>query len=239
MRKIGWFLLLSAIIVSCDKIVKQPVNYAVTTDAAQTGVYNIYIPDSGTYTLSAYVQFLSGYPSDSIKLILSGVPAGVKVSPDTISGIPTYTANFSFTTNHMTQGVYPVTLTAYTPTRTPQAYNFSMYVIPADAASLFWGALSDSNACTNRNYKFSATGQQTGITNQLVINNFGGYGSEVNVTVYFNEQNGTLSIPRQICGNGSTVYGSGTFTNTKMIINYTATSTPTNPAESCTSVYSK
>lgn len=230
---------MSAVIVSCDKIVKQPVNYAVTNDAAATGVYNIYIPDSGLYTMSAYVQFLSGYPSDSIKLILSGIPSGIKVSPDTISAIPTYTGNFGFYTNHMSDGVYPVTLTAYTPTRTPQAYNFNIYVIPSDAASLFWGSLSDSSACTARNYKFSATGQQTGNVNELVINNFGGYGNEVNVVVYFNEQNGTLNIPRQVCGNGSTVTGSGTFTNTQMIINYTASSTPTNPAETCTSVYTR
>lgn len=226
---------------SCDKSMKQPLNYSVSDDAAASGFYDIYIPDTGAYTLPALVKFLSGYPQDSVKLVISGLPAGVTVSPDTFSAIPTYTENFVFSTKHMAQGTYPVTLTAYTPTQaSPRAYNFNIVVVPANAAALFAGSLSDSNACTARNYKFSATGSiPAGTKNQLTINNFGGYGSNVDVSVFFNEQTDSLYIPNQTAGNGSTLSGYGTFTNTKMVIYYTATSTPTNPAENCTAIFTK
>jgi len=61
----------------------------------------------------------------------------------------------------------------------------------------------------------------------------------VNVVVYMNEATDSLSIPSQICGNGSTVSGYGTYTESKLVIYYSATSTPTNPAENCTSIYTR
>lgn len=239
MHKIVLILLTSCVLfVGCTKLQKQPLNYTVTNDAQVTGVYDIYLPDTGTYTMSALVKFLSGYPEDSIMLVFTGLPSGIKVSPDTFSAVPTYTENFTFYTNHMALGTYPVSLLAYTPTQYgARTYTMNLVVVPANAASLFFGSLSDSNACTARNYKFSATGSSGGATNALTINNFGGYGTNVNVTVYLDETNGTLNIPTQVCGNGSTVSGSGTYTLNKMVINYTASSTPTNPAETCTSIY--
>ncbi len=239
MRKIVLFLLTTCVLfAACEKIQKQPVNYTVTNDANVSGVYDIYLPDTGVYTMSALVKFLNGYPEDSIMLVFSGLPAGIKITPDTFSAVPTYTANFSFYTNHMAHGTYPVALTSYTHTQVvPRVYNLNLIVVSPDAGALFYGSLSDSNVCTGRNYKFSATGSYGGQKNELIINNFGGYGTNVNVQVYFNQQDNTISIPSQICGNGSTVSGSGTFTLHQMIINYSASSTPTNPAETCTSVY--
>lgn len=241
MRKIVLFSVTFCILfASCNKMQKQPLNYTVTNDALATGFFDVYIPDTGNYNLATLVKFMNGYPDDSVMLVFSGLPAGVKVIPDTFSAVPTYTENFVVYTKNMAHGTYPVTLTAYTPTQiAPRVYNFNMVVVPADAAALFFGSLSDSNACTARNYKFSATGTSGGSKNVLVINNFGGYGTNVNVTVYLNEQTDSLLIPNQVCGNGSTVSGYGTFTESKMVIYYTATSTPTNPAETCTSIYTK
>ena len=241
MRKIILFSAAICILfASCDKYQNQPLNYSVTNDQQVTGVYDIYIPDTGTYNMAAYVRFLNGYPNDSLMLVFSGLPSGIKVTPDTFSAVPTYTENFAFYTNHMAHGKYPVSLTAYTPSQVvPRVYPINVVVVPADAASLFFGTLSDSNACTARNYKFSATCTSGGSKNVLNINNFGGYGVNVNVLVYFNEQTDSLSIPSQICGNGSTVSGYGIWTESKMTIWYNASSTPTNPAESCTSIYTK
>ena len=239
MRKIVLFLLTSCVLyASCEKIQKQPLNYTVTNDANVSGVYDVYLPDTGVYTMSALVKFLNGYPEDSVMLVFSSLPQGIKVTPDSFSAVPTYTTNFTFYTNHMAHGTYQVALTANTPTQVvPRVYNLNLIVVSPDAGALFYGSLSDSNACTARNYKFGATGTYGGQTNVLNINNFGGYGTNVNVLVYFNQQDNTLFIPNQTCGNGSTVSGSGTYTLTQMIINYTATSTPTNPSETCTSIY--
>ncbi len=240
MRKIVLFLLSFCIVIAaCNKTVKQTLDYSISNDAAQTGVYDLYIPDTGTITMPFLVKFMSGYPQDSVKLVFRGAPNGIKITPDTITAIPTFTADFQFYTNFFTHGSYPLTLTAYTPTRLPVTYNLNVHVVPANAASMFFGALNDSNACTARTYKYSATGVNSGYVNLLTINNFGGYGTNVNVNVIFNLQNNTLDIPSQLCGNGSTVIGHGTFTETQMVIYYDASSTPTNPAESCVSVYTR
>jgi hypothetical protein len=242
MRKI--VLLLSAfciLIAACDKTQKQPLTYSVTNDELATGLLDVYLPDSGHYNMQALVKFLNGYPNDSVKLVFTGLPAGVKVTPDTFTAVPTYTANFDFYTKNVPHGVYPITLTAYTPTHlTPQTYNFNLIVIPANAASIFYGRLNDSSACTGRTYSNTfPVGVSSGTKNVLIINNFAGFGPGVNVYVYLNQLDNTLNIPSQVAGNGSTITGSGTYTENKMIINYTSKGTPTTGDETCTAVYSK
>lgn len=239
MRKIVLVFLVGVLMASCDKTQKQPVNYSVTNDAQATGLFDVYIPDSGTYTMPLLVKFLSGYPEDSIKLVYTGLPNGITVTPDTFSAVPTYSTEFVFHTHNMAHGTYPVSLTAYTPTQFAKTYNFNVTVVASDAASIFWGPLNDSNTCTARTYKHAAIGAQSPYKNILVINNFGGYGPTVNLNVIFDQQHNTLSIPEQACGNGSMVSGSGTYTDSKMIITYSATSTPTNPAETCTSIFTR
>src|SRR6185295_5259867 len=98
------------VIVSCDKQLKTPLNYNVTNDALQEGVFDIYIPDSGTYDMAVLVKFLSGYIGDKVKLRLTGVPANVTVTPDTFIGAPTYTEHFIFTGHKAALGTYHLTL---------------------------------------------------------------------------------------------------------------------------------
>jgi hypothetical protein len=73
----------------------------------------------------------------------------------------------------------------------------------------------------------------------MVINNFGGYGSNVNVTVNLNCTNNTLTIPAGNYGNNTILSGTGTFTATSMTINYVATSTPLGFGETCTATLTK
>jgi hypothetical protein len=239
-RIIVCLVFICSVIASCNKAVKPPVSYTVTNDVNDSLVQDIFIPDNGTAHMMAHVKFLEGWQGadDKVTLVLTGVPAHVKVTPDTITAIPTYTADFVFTSTNAVQGVYNATLTAYTAVGLPQAYNFRINVIPADCASLFWGNISGSSACTSRTYTHTATGTSGG-TNVLMIKNFGGYGVNCNVKVVFDCNKDSLTIPFADYGNGVKLQGKGVFNGSTMIIDYTATTIPTGGSESCTLTYTK
>jgi hypothetical protein len=240
MQKIVLFVLtLSIFTLSCDKTVKQGLVYTVTNDAQDSIMKDIFIPDSGTYTMPVKVKFFTGYQNDYVKLVLTGLPSDIKVTPDTFTSIPNFTENFVFYTYHVALGVHPVTLTAYTETAVPQIYNFNLTVIPADCAKLFWGNLVGTSACTSRSYTSAATGVSSGTTNKLIINNFAGYGLHCDVVVDLNCDNDSLHIAYANYGNGVMLSGSGIFTADSMVINYVATSIPTGGGESCTITYKK
>jgi hypothetical protein len=239
MNRIFICLLTVAVIVSsCGKSVKPPVHYSVTNDVNDSAVEDIFIPDNGNYTMSVKVKFLEGYQGqdDKVQLTLAGLPANVTVSPNTFTGIPTYTEAFTFTSTGAPQGVYGATITSSTNVGLPQVYYFNIHVIPADCAALFWGNITGSSACTSRQYAHSAVGS-TGGTNVLMVSNFGGYGNHCNVQVVLNCNNDSLHIAKADYGNGVTLQGSGIFNADSMIINYTAFSTPTGGTESCTLTY--
>jgi len=238
MRKIIlFFLTLCVINLSCEKVVNKPLYYSVTNDPLATGMNAVYIPSTGTYTMPVQVKFLSGYLGAPVALKLTGLPAGISGTPDTFSAAPNYTENFVFTINNIALGTYHATLTAYTPYQANKVYNFDLIVIPPDCSSLFLGAITGSNACSARSYTYTSTGSASGTSGTIVVNNFGGYGSGVNVPVTFNCDNGTVSIPSGNYGNGVTVQGSGWFNTTQMVINYTAANTPSGSADTCTASY--
>jgi len=243
MKKIGLFLLtlfatVCVIILSCNKDVKVPVSYSVVTNHEDV-VSNIFIPDSGTYDMQILVKFLSGYAQDAVNLKITGLPADIKVTPDSCSGVPSYVQDFVFSTNHAAHNTYQVTITGTAPEQTPQTYTFNLTVIPADCASAFWGSLTTHNACSATNYNYTATGVSSGTTNTLLINNFGGYGPTAVATVLLNCDNDSLTIPNQTMGNGAVVQGYGTFTSNTMTIYYTASSTPTGGPDNCTATFTK
>lgn len=235
MQKIVLFLLaLSVIVTSCDKTVKPPLHYTVTNDLYDSAMQDIFIPDTGNYTMTVRVKFLTGFQGDKVTLTLTGLPANVTATPDTFISTPTFDVDIVFHSKSAIQSTYPVTLTATTATGLPQVYNFNITVIPADCAALFWGNLYSRNTCTSRNYTYTAIGSSTGLLNTLYINNFGGYGGHCNVKVLLNCDNDSLHIPMADYGNGVTLSGEGIFNNDSMIIRYDATSTPTGGPESCT-----
>jgi len=233
-------LTLCVMIISCGKNVKPPVTYAVSDDANDSAVEDIYIPDNGTYTFPVKVRFLEGYlgDQDKVQLVIKGLPANVTISPATFSAIPTYTENFVFTSTAATQGIYPATITSSTVYGLPQTYYFNIHVIPADCAALFWGNISGKSACTSRAYTHTAVGS-TGGTNVLMVSNFAGYGSHCIVQVVLNCDNDSVHIAKADYGNGVTLQGTGIFNADSMTVFYSATTTPTGGPESCTLVYKK
>ncbi len=240
MQKIILFFLATLFAASCAKQVKQPLSYTVTNDMKDSVMGNVYIPDTGNYAMKVRVKFMSGYQGDNVKLVITGMPANISVTPDTFVSTPTYDKDFVFRSMGATAGsVYPVTITAYTETVIPKSYNFNIIVIPADCASLFWGNLTGYSTCTTRTFAHPSTGISTGTLNTLVMNNFGGYGTNCNVDVALHCINNTVTIPKAYYGNGVILSGSGTFTADSMIIDYFAESVPTGGSENCRVIYKR
>ena len=240
MKKIGllvitFFVVACVVVISCDKAVKVPVSYTVVTNHATT-VNDIFIPDNGQFDMQILVKFLSGYAQDNVTLKISGLPADISVTPDSFSAVPSYVEDFVFSTNHAAHNTYRITITGYAPEETPHTYSFNLTVIPADCATSLLGSLSGHNACSvTGNTSHTATSTWVA-QNTLSVNDFGGYGTNTNATVYLNCDNDSLAIPSQNIGNGVVLQGSGTFTASGMSVTYSTTGTST---DNCTVTYAK
>lgn len=234
MKKIVlFFLALCALTVACRKTAKKtPLSYTVE-NLQNKPPADIYIPDAGSYTMSLLVKYLGGFHEDKVTLTISGLPADIKVVEDTIVNIPTYRADFVFKTTNAKHATYPITVTATALGSAPKTYTFNLTVTFADCASSLWGNFNGANACTARNFTYVATGVATGVTNELNITNFGGYGSTTTTRVILNCNKDSLYIPAQNIGNGTNLQGSGTFTDNTMTIYYSASTTPGGFPESC------
>jgi hypothetical protein len=239
MKKISLLLLvLGAMASSCSKTTKIPVAYSVETPQGNA-LTDIYIPDSGSYDLPVLVKFLSGSSTDRVTLMLTGLPASVTATSDSISGIPTFSADFVLNTNHADHITFPVSLVSSAQGSVSKHADFLVHIIPADCATLLFGTYSGSNACTARNYTYTAVAGSHGTANTLNINNFGGYGTSTNTYVTVNCAHDSLYIPSQNIGNGTTLEGYGVFAANQMTVYYTATNTPGGFAETCTAVLNK
>ena len=224
-------IILCAIVISCSKSVKVPLAYSVT-DSTGITLPDIYIPDSGTYVFPVWVKFLSGYNRDKVTLSFSGLPADVKVTPDSFGAIPTYTEPFVFYTNHAARTSYQVTLAAYTPTSGYKYFKFKLGVIPAYCPAAFLGNLSGRSACaTSGNYSYTATADT--FQNIMYIHNFGGYGPSVGVQVILDCNTDSAFIPLHNYGNSVVLQGQGIFTGNQIILWYNASSTPSGHADNC------
>ena len=237
MKKVIVLLLaISALMASCQKQIKMTLEYNVSNDTYDSTIQDIYIPSTGNYTMPVLVKFLSGYQGDSVRLVIAGLPSSIAVSPNSFSGQPTYTENFVFTTNGVEQGVYPVTITAYTSTQVPHVYNFNVNVIPPNCSDLFAGNINGSNACA-ANYTYGATATSTGY-GILALSNFGGYGTHAVANVTFNCNSDSVYIYNQNIGNGVYVTGAGTYTASTLTITYTALN-PAGNTDNCVATFTK
>lgn len=232
MKRIVLFLLAScAIVFSCSKSVKTPLSYSVTT-LNDSVVRDVYLPAIGSYDMAIQVKFLSGYQDDQVMLKIKNLPPYVKVTPDSMNGTPTYVQHFVFSDSNALLGTYAASIVAYTPTTGYQTFNFNINIIPSDCAATLFGSFQGKNSCKSANYTYAATGVSINVKNKLTINNFGGYGPSANALLLLDCTNGSVTMAPQAIGNGVTVQGSGTFTATRIIINYSGT-TPSGLIDNC------
>ncbi|MBE2289976.1 MAG: hypothetical protein IAE95_10500 [Chitinophagaceae bacterium] len=226
MKKLVLFLLaIVGIAAACNKpSVQTPLSYTIES-GQNAPLGDIYVPDNGTYTMPVLAKYLTGASEEKVTLSIKGLPTGVKVNKDTFSQVPTYRADFVFTSTNAPHGVYPITVTSSARGSEAKTYKFNMTVRSADCAANLLGNFNCTNECTGRNYPYIATGVATGVTDELSVKNFGGYGNGTTTRIVLNCNLNTLTIPSQNIGNGVVLQGSGTFTGNSMTISYTASGT--------------
>lgn len=233
MKKIALFLLATcAIVASCQKTVKVPLDYTVET-AQNKPLEDIYIPHKGTYRWSLLVKYLGGYTEDKVTISVSGMPKDVRVGEDTISKVPTFRADFDFITDSAKEGVYPITVTTSAIGSSAKTYTTNLHVIPADCAVDVVGNYNASNACTSRNVTYTSSVAATGTANEITISNLGGYGTSTVTRVKINCEKDSLYISNQNIGNGAWLSGSGKINGNTLTIYYEAISTPQGFPETC------
>jgi len=240
MKKIVFFFLtLCAINFSCTKQTKIPVSYSVTNNTQDSGVTDIYLPDTGTLDMTVLVKFLTGATNDTVGLTLSGLPANVTVTPNSYKALPTYSQDFIFTSVTAPLGTFPLTLTSSVSDEQSAIYRFNMIILPANSANIFSGNFTTHNACSSADYSYTVTCYTADTVNVMYINNFGGYGPEANAMIFFNPYTGTVTMPQQTIGNGVRLNGSGTYSQTTLTINYSAVITPGGVPDNCTATIVK
>ncbi len=214
---------------SCNKHDNQlRLDFAIDT------IQTIYVPNHGSYHKFLKASFLSGSPTENITLQFSNMPSKVTVSPSTYSAVPTYTADFLFSGGNQAIGIYPIIITATSPSVGTKNYPVNIVVTQNNCALVLAGNYLEKNTCSSgNNYTNPATVTATG-NYSININNFGGYGLSTNTSVQVNCNVDSLYIPNQNIGNGITMSGAGIFSANQLIITYTAHNVPAGFPENCT-----
>ncbi len=226
------FLALSLFAGSCSKSTNPPLDYLVDT------VSNAYLNDDDSLHLPLQVRFLTGNYTEPVSMTIEGLPSTVKMVKDTITGTPTYTADFVlYTTGSVPLGYYPVKLVSYSASTGYRTYDFTLGVVHYNCSSYLTGSYTCNNACRT-NYTYTATAAASGDT-ALNIVNFGGYGLNTNTFIKLNCNTDSVTIARQVIGNGVTVTGHGHFEANKLVISYVAENIPTGGNDNCTLIMNK
>lgn len=212
---------------SCNKRgTNPPIDYLIDT------VSNAYLNQDDSLHLPFQVRFLTGNASEPVSLTIQGLPSTVKMVRDTITGTPTFTADFVlYTTPGAPLGYYPVKLVAYSPSTGYRTYDFLLGVVRYNCSFYLAGGYSCTNACRT-NYAYTASATASGDT-AINVSNFGGYGLVTNTHITLNCNTDSVTIRKQVIGNGVTVSGQGHFDYNKIIIRYIALNIPTGGNDTC------
>jgi hypothetical protein len=207
------------------------------------GIRNVLLQRGGDDVVSLQLSRTTGYP-ELVYLLVRGLPSGVSASFSQDQGVPS--ANSSFYTNlsfhaqtTAATGTYVVQLLTKSASTDTMRNTFTVTVTADGECSVsVQGNYHDSTACNNTTlYQTTSTVALNNITlHRVDVYNFAGMGykamAELDCTA------GTINVPSQTFPNGITVSGTGTFSGTQMIINYTQTTT-TNVTSNCTVVMNK
>ena len=231
------FLLLSFVALtlfasSCDKHPSTPLSYLIDTAT------NVYLNYDDTLHQRYEVRFLTGDVNEPVTVTMTGLPAGVKLVHDTVTGTPTFVADMIlYSLPSASLGYYPVTLWVYSPSNGWKDYPFTLGVVHYHCPNYLAGVFSCANAC-NTNYTYSATSTASGDT-AIHVSNFGGYGPGTTTVMKLNCNTDSVTIPSQHIGNGVLVQGQGHFEANKIVVSYIALNLPGGFNDTCTAIMTK
>ena len=215
------FITLALFAGSCRKTTTNPpIDYLVDTST------NVYLNQDDSLHLPLEVRFLAGNSAEPVTLTIEGLPSTVKMVQDSITVIPTGVANFIlYTTPGAPLGYYPVRLVSYSPSTGYRTYDFTLGVVNYNCSFYLAGNYN----CLNKGkttYSYTGTATANGDTAINMVN-LGGYGLNTNTHITLNCNTDSVTIRKQVIGNGVTVSGQGHFEANKMVIRYIALNIPT------------
>lgn len=232
------FALLSVLVLtlfagSCVKNSNPPLGYLIDT------VSNAYVNHNDSLLLPLEVRFLSGNSNEKVTLSISGLPPHVRLKQDTITGTPTFTANFMiYADSNAVLDQYPVTLHAYSASTGNRSYNFNLGVVHYNCGHYVQGNYSGRNTCRTTGVSYGAIAVSSGDT-AVWVSNLGGYGTHTNTFMRLDCNTDSVYVDRQDIGNGVTMWGKGHFTAHSIVMSYTALNTPAGSNDTCTLVLSR
>ncbi|MBC7555182.1 MAG: hypothetical protein H7257_14530 [Taibaiella sp.] len=224
---------LSLITGSCVKNINPPLSFLVDT------VANVYVNQNDSLILPLEVRFLAGSYDEKVTLTISGLPPHVRLAQDTITGAPTFTANFKFYADSVAPlGNFPVTLISYSATTGYKYYTFNLGVVRYDCGHFVQGNYTGTNTCTLTNYTYAVTATSSGDTGVNIVN-LGGYGSNTNAFMRLDCNTDSVYVDQQNIGNGVTMRAEGSFTANRITIRYIALNTPAGYNDTCVAVLNR
>jgi len=211
------FLVTAVIGLSCHK---KSSNISFSVSGAQDitlahDTVNAYLPLT--------VNLLSG-PKDSVTIALTGMPAGVSITPAMLSGTAPYTGSFAITTSHVATGTYPITLTATSKSKVVKTYSFNLVItVPADCASSLTGLYSRTSSQHTTTYaeNIEEVDQST-----VKILNFNGAGAGEDITATISCSTDSIVVAPQSSGPFS-FYGKGIGSRSSISLTYYTVQTST------------
>ncbi len=161
---------------------------------------------------------------EKVTLALGALPANVKASPDTVTGLPSFTPTFTLTAKYATPGKYPINVYATSATLGTRKYEVNLTVKPsancaADYIGSYPATSSTRNDTTFGTYSAMVTSSDP-YTLRLSCN-CKIYYSSVDATI--NCDNGSISFPTQDAGSsmGDLINGTGQMlSNGKIVLKY-------------------
>jgi hypothetical protein len=184
-----------------------PFNYSVFYNS----VFTLHANSTGNFVFT--IKVISGdISTNHLSCYVTGLPANVTISPDTLDVAQLLGGVFTFTTTNIAVGSYPVQLVIYTKARGAETYNLTLKVdAPADFAPLLAGTYDTSfDYCmpVNAFYGYSSVVSTVADTPYLLkMTNIKNLGSTFVVRAWISN---VVTIPVQTIG-GQTIWGSGTY----------------------------
>ncbi len=188
-----------------------------------------------------YVELISG-EQETVRLALTGVPSGVDLQMDPVSGIPSFASELYFNASpSAVPGTYPLTLTATSETKGAKTFRFNLIIKEfPNCDSLFGGAFTVSDGCSSGSpYPVNISLNSSSSPSSCVVTNFkaGGTVTIPQLNAYIDCQNRSFYVPSQQVGS-VTIYGSGYLSGGSINFNYSYYSS-SGGSSSCTAIFSR
>jgi len=224
--------------VSCKKKNKNDSITPTTTVDSQaylmSNMQDVSIVNNDIYAWEMPVEWKSG-KQEKVSVTITGLPANVTSSADTITGLPSFKPTFTLTAKYATPGKYAINVYASSATLGTKKYDMKLTVKPsANCASDFLGSYPATTS-TRNDSTFGTYAASIGSSDPftILITCLACKAQYTTAKATLNCDNGTFTIPQQVVTSGydNEMKGSGQIlSNGKVVLKYDYYSTSSGSA---------